>query len=74
MDPTPANFTGLDFQIDEAATLAGYLAAGFSKTVVGTYGGEQYPGVTRFMDGSTRESASTTTGRRPPRSSSAGMP
>jgi basic membrane protein A len=50
--PTPANFTGLDFQIDEAATLAGYLAAGFSKSkIVGTYGGEQYPGVTRFMDG-----------------------
>ncbi len=23
----PANFTGLDYQIDEAATLAGYLAA-----------------------------------------------
>jgi basic membrane protein A len=50
--PTPANFTGLDFQIDEAATLAGYLAAGFSDSgIVGTYGGEQYPGVTRFMDG-----------------------
>jgi basic membrane protein A and related proteins len=50
-DP-PANFTGLDFQIDEAATLAGYLAAGFSKTgKVGTYGGQQFPGVTRFMDG-----------------------
>jgi basic membrane protein A len=50
--PTPANFTGLDFQIDEAATLAGYLAAGFSHSkVVGTYGGEKYPGVTRFMDG-----------------------
>ena len=29
--PTPANFTGLDFQIDEAATLAGYLASGFSR-------------------------------------------
>jgi basic membrane protein A and related proteins len=50
--PTPANFTGLDFQVDQAATLAGYLAAGFSKSkVVGTYGGEKYPGVTRFMDG-----------------------
>lgn len=50
--PTPANFTGLDFQIDEAATLAGYLAAGFSKTgKIGTYGGQQFPGVTRFMDG-----------------------
>src|SRR4051794_20077032 len=49
---TPANFTGLDFQIDEAATLAGYLAAGFSQSkVIGTYGGQQFPGVTRFMDG-----------------------
>lgn len=50
--PTPPNFTGLDFQIDEAATLAGYLASGFSQSkILGTYGGEQYPGVTRFMDG-----------------------
>ena len=50
--PTPPNFTGLDFQIDEAATLAGYLAAGFSQSkIIGTYGGEQYAGVTRFMDG-----------------------
>ncbi len=49
---TPANFTGLDFQIDEAATLAGYVAAGFSQSkVIGTYGGQQFPGVTRFMDG-----------------------
>ncbi len=50
--PTPANFSGLDFQIDEAAMLAGYLAAGFSKSgKIGTYGGQQFPGVTRFMDG-----------------------
>lgn len=50
--PTPANFSGLDFQIDEAAMLAGYLAAGFTKSgKVGTYGGQQFPGVTRFMDG-----------------------
>ena len=49
---TPANFSGLDFQIDEAATLAGYVAAGVSKSgVIGTYGGQQFPGVTRFMDG-----------------------
>jgi basic membrane protein A len=32
--------------------LAGYLAAGFSKSgKIGTYGGQQFPGVTRFMDG-----------------------
>ncbi len=50
--PIPANFTGLDFQIDQAAMLAGYLAAGWSKTgKIGTYGGQQFPGVTRFMDG-----------------------
>jgi basic membrane protein A len=50
--PYPPNFTGLDYQIDEAATLAGYLAAGFSETgKIGTYGGQQFPGVTRFMDG-----------------------
>lgn len=50
--PIPANFTGLDFQIDQAAMLAGYLAAGFSKSgIMGTYGGQQFPGVTRFMDG-----------------------
>lgn len=48
----PANFTGIDFRIDEASMLAGYLAAGFSKTgKIGTYGGLQFPGVTRFMDG-----------------------
>ncbi|MCU1444272.1 MAG: rane protein [Cryobacterium sp.] len=36
----------------QAAFLAGYLAAGTSKTgVVGTYGGLQFPSVTIFMDG-----------------------
>jgi basic membrane protein A len=50
--PVPANFTGLDYQIDQAAMLAGYLAAGFSKSgKIGTYGGQPFAGVTRFMDG-----------------------
>lgn len=50
--PRPPNFTGLDYQIDQASMLAGYLAAGWSKTgKVGTYGGLAFPGVTRFMDG-----------------------
>jgi basic membrane protein A len=50
--PHPANFTGLDYHIDEAAMLAGYLAASWTKTgKIGTYGGQQFPGVTRFMDG-----------------------
>jgi basic membrane protein A len=36
----------------QAAFLAGYLAAGTTKTgVVGTYGGLQFPSVTIFMDG-----------------------
>jgi len=49
---TPANFTGIDFQIDEASMLAAYLAAGISKThVIATYGGQPYPGVTKFMNG-----------------------
>ena len=50
--PVPPNFTGLDYQIDQAAMLAGYLAAGFSKSgMIGTYGGQPFAGVTRFMDG-----------------------
>lgn len=48
----PANFSGLDYQIDEAAMLAGYLAADFSQSKkIGTYGGLAFPAVTRFMDG-----------------------
>jgi basic membrane protein A len=50
--PVPPNFTGLDYQIDQAAMLAGYLAAGFSRSgKIGTYGGQPFAGVTRFMDG-----------------------
>jgi basic membrane protein A len=48
----PVNFTGLDYQVDQASMLAGYLAASWSKTgKVATYGGLAFPGVTRFMDG-----------------------
>ena len=48
----PPNFTGLDYQVDQASMLAGYLAASWSKTgKVATYGGLAFPGVTRFMDG-----------------------
>ena len=50
--PRPPNFTGLDYQIDQASMLAGYVAAAWSKTgKVATYGGQAFPGVTRFMDG-----------------------
>src|SRR5262249_42008095 len=47
-----ANVYGIQFETQQAAFLAGYLAAGFSKTgKVGTYGGKKIPPVTIFMDG-----------------------
>jgi len=46
------NVRGLSFQTDEAGFLAGYLAAGMTKTgKVGTFGGIQLPTVTIFMKG-----------------------
>jgi basic membrane protein A and related proteins len=46
------NVRGLAFQTDEAGLLAGYLAAGMTKTgKVGTFGGIQLPTVTIFMKG-----------------------
>ncbi len=46
------NIQGQAFQTDEAAFMAGYLAAGVSKTgKLGTFGGIQIPTVTIFMDG-----------------------
>jgi basic membrane protein A len=46
------NVRGLAFQTDEAGFLAGYLAAGMTKTgKVGTFGGIQIPTVTIFMKG-----------------------
>lgn len=54
-DPTIANVVGQVFQTDEAAFLAGYLAAGVTKTgKVGTFGGLPIPTVTIFMDGFAR--------------------
>jgi basic membrane protein A len=53
--PTIANVNGQVFQTDQASFLAGYLAAGMSKTgVVGTFGGLPIPSVTIFMDGFAR--------------------
>ncbi len=47
-----SNVYSMQFDTAQAAFLAGYLAAGFSKTgVVGTYGGLKIPPVTIFMDG-----------------------
>ena len=51
-DPVIPNVLGLAFSTDQAAFLAGYLAAGMSKTgKVGTFGGIPIPPVTIFMDG-----------------------
>ena len=47
-----ANLKGLTFASDQTAFLAGYLAAGYSKTKkVATYGGIAIPTVTIFMAG-----------------------
>jgi basic membrane protein A len=51
-DPVIPNVDALTFATDQAAFLAGYLAAGVSKTgKVGTFGGLQIPTVTIFEDG-----------------------
>jgi basic membrane protein A len=51
-DPVFANVLGQVFATDQAAFLAGYLAAGVTETgKVGTFGGIQIPPVTVFMDG-----------------------
>ena len=50
-----ANQKGLNFNTNENSFLAGYMAAGYSKTgVVATYGGAAIPPVTIFMDGFAR--------------------
>jgi basic membrane protein A len=54
-DPAIPNILGQAFQTDEAAFLAGYVAAGVTKTgKVGTFGGFPIPTVTIFMDGFAR--------------------
>jgi basic membrane protein A len=51
-DPTFSNVVGQVFNTQEAAFLAGYVAAGVTKTgVIGTFGGIPIPPVTVFMDG-----------------------
>jgi basic membrane protein A len=57
-DPAPDNVKGLVFNTDEAAFLAGYLAAGMTETgKIGTFGGINIPPVTIFMDGYARGAA-----------------
>jgi basic membrane protein A len=51
-DPEIPNVLALTFQTDQAAFMAGYVAAAATKTgTVGTFGGLQLPTVTIFMDG-----------------------
>ncbi len=51
-DPVIANVLGQVYATDQAAFLAGYLAAGMTKTgTIGTFGGINIPPVTIFMDG-----------------------
>jgi putative multiple sugar transport system substrate-binding protein len=51
-DPVIPNVVGQVFETDEAAFLAGYVAADVTETgVVGTFGGLPIPTVTIFMDG-----------------------
>ncbi len=48
----PKNLKGLNFNTSEPSYLAGYLAAGMSKSgIVGTFGGLPIPTVTIFMTG-----------------------
>ncbi len=51
-DPPLDNVLGLTFKTEEAAFLAGYLAAGMTETgTIATFGGLNIPPVTVFMDG-----------------------
>jgi basic membrane protein A len=51
-DVTLDNVAELTFQTDQAAFLAGYLAAGMSESgTIATYGGVLFPTVTIFMNG-----------------------
>lgn len=46
------NLKQLQYNVAEAAFLAGYLSAAYSTSkIIGTYGGMNFPSVTTFMDG-----------------------
>jgi len=54
-DPALDNVVGQVFATDQAAFLAGYLAAGMTETgILGTFGGINIPPVTIFMNGFVR--------------------
>ncbi len=74
-DPAVPNIVGQVFNTDEAAFLAGYLAAGVTKTgKVSTFGGLPIPTVTIFMDGFAKALPSTTKLKVPTWKSSVGIP
>lgn len=51
-EPPLENVWGQEYAVDQAAFLAGYLAASVTRTgVVGTFGGVNFPAVTNIMDG-----------------------
>jgi basic membrane protein A and related proteins len=51
-DKPPANLKGLTYATDQPSYLAGYLAAGMTKSgIVGTFGGQNIPTVTIYMEG-----------------------
>jgi basic membrane protein A and related proteins len=51
-DKAPANLKGLTYSTDQPSYLAGYLAAGLTKSgIIGTFGGLPIPTVTIFMEG-----------------------
>jgi len=51
-DKPPANLKGLVYATEQPSYLAGYLAAGMTKSgIVGTFGGQNIPTVTSFMEG-----------------------
>lgn len=51
-EPVLPNVVGLTFRTDEAAMLAGYLAAAMSRSgLIGTFGGLRISGVTMYMVG-----------------------
>jgi basic membrane protein A len=51
-DTTYKNLVGISFSMENACFMAGYLAAGFSKTgVVATFGGMDIPPVNEFITG-----------------------
>ncbi len=50
--PSPKNISGLTYETNQDAFLGGYLAAAMSKSgKVGTFGGQDIPPVTIYMDG-----------------------